>query len=105
MRAHVAAHGPRVAVVEHRVDQIEADLTAMRAARERSQRWALWIAVLAALLGWPPSSPRPLGADHDLARSALTGNPPRTVQHRIPGPSKASDGEIGDTVHASRSQD
>ncbi|MEU6267444.1 hypothetical protein [Saccharopolyspora shandongensis] len=57
MRAHVAAHGPRVAVVEHRVDQIEQDITGMQTARDRecSQRWALWIAVLAALLGWIPT--------------------------------------------------
>lgn len=64
MRGHVAAHGPRVAVVEHRVDQIEADLTAMQAAsdRERSQRWALWIAVLAALLGWVPTLIQTIGS-------------------------------------------
>ncbi|MGI8308402.1 hypothetical protein [Saccharopolyspora hattusasensis] len=57
MRAHVAAHGPRVAVAEHRLDQIEGDITEMQTARnsERSQRWALWIAVLAALLGWVPT--------------------------------------------------
>ncbi|MER7009884.1 hypothetical protein ABT324_00450 [Saccharopolyspora sp. NPDC000359] len=64
MRAHVAAHGPRVAVAEHRLDQIEADLTAMQAARDRdrSQRWALWIAVLAALLGWIPSLAQTIGS-------------------------------------------
>lgn len=52
MRAHMTEHGPRVAVLEHRVAEAERTLAALHDQRsgDRAQRWAVWMTVLAALL-------------------------------------------------------
>lgn len=52
MRGHMAEHGPRVAVLEHRLGQAEAAIAEVKNARttDRAQRWGVWMAVLAAVL-------------------------------------------------------